>query len=212
MPFRSPDDPKLLRGSRFAPVALLLVVLGIARVARGAEPIPPPEPSQSIPSRPLRFQASGRLGVGAGFAHGFYTSLRLDGTYRVLPGVLVGAAFQSEQGSANDDYCADAGLCAPSYFGVGPRVEFEPLPEWWVSPWLGADVAIDTFFGSNYERFGLDTTWDLGVEFRPSRGFALGPCLAETFFITMPYRNPPPPSVYDVRHTTFFELRLAGRI
>jgi hypothetical protein len=173
-------------------------------------------PPTSDGSDEQHYQAGGRLGFGAGFAHGVYTTVQVDGAYRVHPLVLVGGAFEAAAGGPTDDYCADGGWCAPNYVAIGPRIELQASPDWVFSPWIGAGLAVDNLRPSRasldveYRSFAFETTWDVGLDVRPTHHLSIGPCAAMKFFLTDPYERLPVP-YGDANRIIFLEIRVAWR-
>ena len=189
--------------------------------ARCGTPLRATPPGASEPADgPRRYQIGGRFGVGPGFDHGFYGLVQTEAAYRVLPEVLVVGVFEAGFGDGVGHSCHDGGNCPPNYVGLGPRIELSPVPESVFGMWLGGGVAVDHLYRSKsggvppstfFVPFVLESTWDFGLELRPSRGLAIGVGLAAKFFLTEPYEYIPPSVDDDAHRIISLQLRVAGR-
>lgn len=154
------------------------------------------------------------MGLGLGFNKGFYSAIQLDVGYRVLPELSVGGALEWGTGGSGDE-CSDGRNCPPTYVALGPRVEVSPA-NFLVTPWIGGGFAVDHLYRSNassltyFNAVVLESTWDVGIEVRPTRGFGIGPCFALKFLVTEPYETPPRDD--DAHRIGLLQLRVTGRL
>lgn len=165
-------------------------------------------------ARPPRYQLVARMGVGLAF-NGAYLLGELDGDYRLLPALLVGASFETviaHRIAGSGDACAEYTIpdCDPYFAAIGPHIEFQPFAESVVSPWAGAGVNMTSLSGPNVREVALGTTLDVGVDLCPTRDSAIGAYAKAMWFLTDPYQVDPE------RGSGFLDglslgLRVAGR-
>lgn len=186
-------------------IALLLssALSTLAGAARAKEESPLP-----------RYQLVGRMGLGLAF-NGAYVLWELDGDYRLLPALLVGASVETviaHRIAGSGDACAEYTIpnCDPYFAAIGPHIEFQPFAESVIAPWAGAGVNMTSLSGRNVRAVALGTTLDVGVELRPTRDLAIGAYAKAMRFLTDPYQADPERGSH-ITDGLSLGLRVAGR-
>lgn len=201
----------MLRSSHTVRRFLTTSVVGCALWARSLAAQEAHGAADRVPS----FLVAGRLGAGLGLNQGGFNT-RVDGAYRLVPSVLVGASFEMPitSGRLDGDACGDAGVeCVNWYYLVGARTEFQPWADSIVGPWLGAELGVLAPVGYNSKSLIPALGADAGVEVRPIRAVGIGAYLSTTFLTADPYVYDPYPRYQDGMHLELGSvgLRVAGR-
>jgi len=165
-----------------------------------------------------RYQVDAGFALGFGFGIGGYQLLRLGAAYRLISILLVGVAFEHTlEVHSMDDSCADGNFCPARFSSIGPRIELQPVPPWYVAPWIGAEL--DAIFLSpkvpDQTAYPLKSAvvgprFDIGIEGRPVQNLAIGIYIADRISFIEPYERSP---YGDSSHRSLVSLgaRIAGR-